>query len=318
MAGKIDLTGKLVTVLGGSGFVGSHLAQELMARGARLRVACRTTETAGRIKPLGNMGQVQLARFDMADAASLARVVAGSQAVVNLVGAFSGDLDAVQGRGAGLAAAAARAAGASAFVQVSAIGADSEGATAYARSKAAGEAAVLAAFPQATILRPSVLFGPDDKFLNLFGGLIAAFPVMPVFAPTARMQPLFVDDLAEAIANVLAEPAAHGGKTYELGGPEQVSVLELNQRIAAAAERQVLLAELPDGLSGLFAALTGWLPGAPLTRQQWQLLKAGNVVSGALPGIAALGVNPRPLALYLDRWMTRFRKHGRFRDRLSG
>lgn len=317
MAGKADLSGKLVTVLGGSGFVGRHLAQELLARGARLRVACRRTEVAGRIKPLGNLGQVQLARCDMTDAESIARVVAGSDLVVNLVGAFSGDLDAVQGSGAGRAAAAAAAAGASAFVHVSAIGADAEGATAYARSKAAGEAAVLAAFPTATVLRPSVLFGPDDQFLNLFGGLIALFPVIPVFAPQAKFQPLFVDDLAEAIANALVDPAAHGGKTYELGGPEQISVLDLNQRIAAAAERKVLLAEMPDGLSGLFATLTGWLPGAPLSRQQWQLLRAGNVASGQHPGIEALGVHARPLGLFLDRWMVRYRKHGRFEDRLA-
>lgn len=317
MAGKADLSGKLVTVLGGSGFVGRHLAQELLARGARLRVACRRTEVAGRIKPLGNLGQVQLARCDMTDAESVARVVAGSDLVVNLVGAFDGDLDAVQGSGAGRAAAAAAAAGASAFVHVSAIGADAEGATAYARSKAAGEAAVLAAFPAATVLRPSVLFGPDDQFLNLFGGLIALFPVIPVFAPQAKFQPLFVDDLAEAIANALADPTAHGGKTYELGGPEQISVLELNQRIAAAAERKVLLAGLPDALSGLFATLTGWLPGAPLSRQQWQLLRAGNVVSGQHPGIEALGVRARPLGLFLERWMVRYRKHGRFEDRLA-
>lgn len=317
MAGKTDLSGKLVTVLGGSGFVGRHLAQELLARGARLRVACRRTEVAGRIKPLGNLGQVQLARCDMSDPESLARVIAGSDLVVNLVGAFSGDLDAVQGRGAGLAAAAAARAGASAFVHVSAIGADAEGATAYARSKAAGEAAVLAAFPAATVLRPSVLFGPDDKFLNLLGGLIALFPVIPVFAPKARLQPLFVDDLAAAIGNALADPAAHGGKTFELGGPEQISMLDLNQRIAAAAERQVLLAPLPDALSGLIAALTGWLPGAPLNRQQWLLLQAGNAASGKLPGITALGITARPLGLFLDRWMVQYRKHGRFEDRLA-
>lgn len=317
MAGKADLSGKLVTLLGGSGFVGRHLAQELLARGARLRVACRRTEVAGRIKPLGNLGQVQLARCDMTDPESIARVIAGSDLVVNLVGAFSGDLDAVQGRGAGLVAAAAAKAGASAFVHVSAIGADAEGATAYARSKAAGEAAVLAAFPAATVLRPSVLFGPDDKFLNLFGGLIALFPVIPVFAPEARFQPLFVDDLAAAIGNALADPAAHGGKTFELGGPEQISVLDLNQRIAAAAERKVLLAPLPDALSGLFATLTGWLPGAPLSRQQWLMLQAGNVASGKLPGIEALGVTARPLGLFLDRWMVQYRKHGRFEDRLA-
>lgn len=317
MAGKADLSGKLVTVLGGSGFVGSHLAQELLSRGAWLRVACRRTELAGRIKPLGNLGQVQLARFDMRDADSLARVIAGSDMVVNLVGAFSGDLDAVQGRGAGRAAATAAAAGAGAFVHVSAIGADADGTTAYARSKAAGEAAVLAAFPTATVLRPSVLFGPDDKFINMFGALIAMAPVMPVFAPAAKLQPLFVDDLAAAIANALADPAAHGGTTFELGGPEQIAMLDLNQRIARAAERKVLFAPLPDGLSGVIAGLTGWLPAAPLSRQQWQLLKAGNVVSGTLPGIDALGVSARPLGLFLDRWMVQYRKHGRFEDRLA-
>ena len=126
-----------------------------------------------------------------------------------------------------------------------------------------------------------------------------------------RIRSAYVDDL-------LPDPAAHAGQTYELGGPEQISVLDLNQRIAAAAERKVLFAPLPDALSGLFAAVTGWLPGAPLTRQQWQLLQAGNVVSGTLPGITALGVNPRPLGLYLPRWMVRFRRHGRFRDRLAG
>lgn len=318
MTQTADLSGKLVTVLGGSGFVGAHLAQELLARGARLRVVCRSTETAGRIKPLGNLGQVQLARCDITDLPRLAQALAGSQAVVNLVGAFAGDLDAVQGSGAGRVAALAREAGATAFVQVSAIGADPAGATAYARSKAAGEAAVLAAFPQASVLRPSVLFGPDDQFLNMFGGLISTFPVMPVFAPDATLQPLFVDDLATAIANALADPASHGGKTFELGGPEVINVLDLNRRIAAAAERDVVLLELPDALSSLFATLTGWLPGAPLTRQQWLLLRAGNTASPDLPGITALGIDPRPLGLFLDRWMVRFRKHGRFEDRLAG
>lgn len=318
MTQRADLSGKLVTVLGGSGFVGTRLAQVLLTRGARLRVVCRSTETAGRIKPLGNLGQVQLARCDITDTDRLAQALAGSQAVVNLVGAFTGDLDAVQGSGAGRVAALAREAGATALVHVSAIGADPEGTTAYARSKAAGEAAVLSAFPQASVLRPSVLFGPDDQFLNMFGGLIAAFPVMPVFAPDAALQPLFVDDLAAGIANALADPGTHGGKTFELGGPEVISVLDLNRRIATAAERNVAFLELPDAVSGLFATLTGWLPGAPLTRQQWLLLRAGNTASPDLPGMTALGVDPRPLGLFLDRWMVRFRKHGRFEDRLAG
>ncbi|MEN9718387.1 MAG: hypothetical protein RIQ99_1265 [Pseudomonadota bacterium] len=266
------ISDKLIVLIGGSGFVGTDVTRP------------ETLEPA----------------------------LAGADAVVNLVGAFAGDLDAVMGRGAGRVAAAAAAAGASAFVHVSAIGADDAGATPYARAKAAGEAAVLAAFPTATVLRPSVLFGSDDQFVNLFAGLIAAVPVLPVFAPEARFQPLLVDDLAEAIAHALETPATHAGKTYELGGPETITVAELNQRIAVAQGRSVLFAPLPDALSGLIATLTGWLPGAPITRQQWLLLKAGNIVSDTLPGIDALGVTPRPLGLFLDRWMVRYRKHGRF------
>ena len=306
-----DLAGKVIAVVGGSGFFGAHLAQELLARGARLRVASRHPERAFAIKPLGNLGSVRLMRCDITRPESLAGVVAGADAVVNLVGAFAGDLDAVQGSGAGALAAAAKAAGAGAFVHVSAIGADAEGATAYARSKAAGEAAVLAAFPQATVLRPSVLFGSDDNFVNMFAGL-AALPVLPVFAPGAKLQPLFVDDAAEAVGNALANPAAHGGKTYEIGGPEAVTMVELNRRIAAAAGRKPLLVELPDAVSEGIATLTGWLPGAPISRQQWLLLKAGNVVSGQYPGMAELGAQARPMGLFLDRWLVRYRKHGRF------
>jgi uncharacterized protein YbjT (DUF2867 family) len=312
----MDLNGKLVVLVGGSGFVGRHLAQALLARGARLRVASRFPEHAMALKPLGNLGQVQLARCDVTKPDSLARVLAGADAVVNLVGVFAGDLDAVMGKGAGAVAAAASAAGAKAFVQVSAIGADAEGDTGYARAKAAGEAAVLAAFPQATILRPSALFGPDDKFLSMLAGF-TALPVLPVFAPEAKMAPLFVDDCAAAIGNALADPAAHGGKTYEIAGPETVTMAELNRRIAAACGRKPLLIELPDLVSEGFATLTGWLPGAPLTRQQWLLLKAGNVPSGKLPGCKDLGVAPRPMGLFLDRWMVRFRKHGRFADRAA-
>jgi uncharacterized protein YbjT (DUF2867 family) len=312
----MDLNGKLVVLVGGSGFVGRHLAQALLARGARLRVASRFPEHAMALKPLGNLGQVQLARCDVTKPESLARVLAGADAVVNLVGVFDGDLEAVMGKGAGAVAAAATQAGANAFVQVSAIGADAEGETGYARAKAAGEAAVLAAFPMATILRPSALFGPDDNFLNMLAGF-TALPVLPVFAPEARLAPLFVDDCALAVASALADPAAHGGKTYEIAGPEAVTMAELNRRVAAACDRKPLLLELPDLVSEGFATLTGWLPGAPLTRQQWLLLKAGNVASGRLLGCKELGVAPRPMGLFLDRWMVRFRKHGRFGNRAA-
>ncbi|MCZ8172306.1 MAG: complex I NDUFA9 subunit family protein [Brevundimonas sp.] len=309
------LEGKLVVLVGGSGFLGTHVAQELLARGARLRIASRSPERAFKLKPLANLGQVQFARCDMTRPESLARVLAGADGVVNLVGAFAGDLDAVQGRGVGTLARLAREAGAGAFVHVSAIGANAEGETAYAVSKAAGEAAVLAAFPTATILRPSVLFGPDDKFINMFAGLIAAAPALPVFGPEAPFQPLFVDDCAAAIATALAGPGQHGGKTYELGGPEVVTMLELNQRIATAQGRDPLFLPLPDAASAAFATLTGWLPFAPLSRDQWKMLKAGNVVAKKAKGIAALGITPRPIGLFLDRWMVRYRKHGRFGDK---
>ncbi len=312
MAGDDALMGRLVVLLGGSGFFGTHLAQELLARGARLRIVSRHPERAFRLKPLGNLGQVQFARADVTRPDTLGPVLAGADAVVNLVGAFAGDLGALQGDGAGLIAAAAKAAGAGALVHVSALGADAAAPTVYARTKAEGEAAVLAAFPNATIMRPSVLFGPDDHFINLFGGLIAALPVIPVFAPEAKLQPLFVDDAAQAVANALADPGKHGGKIYEIAGPEAIGMADLNRRIAAAQGRERLFIELPDVASGAIATATGWLPAAPITRQQWLLLKDGNVASGALPGLKALGIAPRPLGLFLDRWMVRYRKHGRF------
>ncbi len=307
-----SLSGKIITVLGGSGFVGHHLAQELLARGARLRIASRHPKKAFAIKPLGNLGQVQFAGVDVTKPASLAAVLAGSDAVVNLVGAFGGNLDALQGKGAGAIAAAAKAAGVAAFVHVSAIGADASSDVGYARTKGEGEAAVRTAFAEATIVRPSLMFGPDDKFVMMFGELISRLPALPVFAPEAKLQPVFVDDVAEAIANILADPAAHGGKTFELAGPEVITMLDFNQRLAAAQARSRTFIELPDGLSGLIASATGWLPGAPISSDQFKLLKAGSVASGSEPGIADLGVTPRPLGLFLDRWMTQFRKHGRF------
>ncbi|PNU02783.1 complex I NDUFA9 subunit family protein [Novosphingobium guangzhouense] len=311
-----SLSGKIVTILGGSGFVGRHLAQELLARGARLRIASRHPKKAFAIKPLGNLGQVQFAGVDITRADTLAAVLAGSDAVVNLVGAFAGKLDALQGQGLGDVAAAAKAAGAKAFVHVSAIGADAGSDVAYARTKAEGEAAVLAAFPEATIVRPSLMFGPDDNFVNMFGELISRLPVLPVFAPQAKLQPVFVDDVAEGIAEALSSAAAQG-KTFELAGPEVVTMQDLNQRIAKAQGRSRAFAELPDAMSGLIASTTGWLPGAPITSDQLKLLQAGSVASGSLPGLAELGVTPRPLGLFLDRWMVRFRKHGRFGSKVA-
>jgi len=303
-----DLDGKVVALVGGTGFFGRHLAQELLERGARLRIASRHPEKAFKVKPLANLGQVQAVAVDVTRPHTLEVALTGVDAVVNLVGAFAGDLDAVQGSGAGTIAAIARARGAHSFVHISAIGADAGSPVAYARTKAAGEAAVLAAFPDAVVLRPSVLFGVDDRFLNLFAGF-TVLPVLPVFAPGAQLQPLDVDDAALAVGNVLANAAgAYAGRTFEIGGAEVLSVIELNRRIARATGRSPLLVPLSDGLGKLIAAM----PLTPISRDQYALLRQGNVASPDMPGIADLGVQPRPLSLFLDRWLVSYRKNGRF------
>ena len=311
MAHRDPLADKLVVLIGGSGFLGTHVAQELLRRGARLRVAARHPERAIRLRPLANLGQIQFARCNAKDRRSLEAVLQGADAAVYLVGTWGGDQYELQAEGAGAAASIAAAQGASAFVYISAIGAEVDSESSYAATKAEGERRVLAAFPKATVLRPSILFGEDDAFLNMFAGLIARVPALPVFGSEARLQPLFVDDAAEAIANALAEPAKHGGKTFEIAGPEALTMRQLHERIAAAQGRKRAFLGVPGRAAN--SAASG--SGTPMTSDQWMLLKHGNVPSGELPGLKALGVNPRPLGLFLDRWMTRYRKHGRFGDK---
>lgn len=317
MARTDPLDGKLITLIGGSGFFGQHVAQALLERGARVRIASRTPEEAFSLKPLANLGQIQFARCDVTHEASLRHAVADAFGVVYLVGAFSGNLDALMRDGAARAAELAREGSARAFVYVSSIQLDAESEVDYARTKAQGEMLVREAFADATILRPSVIFGEDDNFLNMFAKLIAGLPALPVFGPDAKLQPVNVDDCADALANALADPGKHGGKTYELAGPDVITMRELHDRIAAAQQRSPGLMELPDFVSRLFAKATGWLPGAPLTLDQWKLLEAGSVATGDHPGIEKLGVTPRPIGLFLDRWMVRFRKQGRFGARTA-
>lgn len=305
------LEGKLVVMTGGSGFLGRHVAQALLGHGARLRIASRHPEKAHQLNPLANLGQLQLFRCDVTSPASVAAALQDADAVVNLVGAFEGDLMKLIATGAENVAKAAASAGVAAMVHVSAIGADLQSEAAYARAKAQSELDVLAAFPAATIVRPSLLFGEDDSFLSMFAGLIATFPVLPVFAPQAKLQMLFVDDAADAIAAALANALKHGGKTYEIAAPEAITMLDLQRRIAAAQGRDRSFIPLPDPVSRIFAAL----PGTPMGRDQWILLKQGNMASGQYPGIADLGVQPRPLDLFLDRWMVKYRKNGRFSQR---
>jgi len=309
MARKDPLDGKLVTLIGGNGFLGRHVAEKLLERGARLRIAARHPEKAYRLKPLANLGQLQFVRCNVANKASIAACVTGSDAVAYLVGTFEGDQEALQARGAGFAAEAAKATGADSFVYVSAIGADAnDEESEYSRTKGLGEELVLKAFPKATILRPSLVFGEDDNFINMFAGLVSTFPALPVFAPDAKLQPLWVDDAAEALANALADPGKHGGKTYELAGPDVITMEALYQSIAAGQQRKRGLIRMPDAFGALFAAL----PLTPMNADQWVMLRRGNVAGGKLPGFNKLGIAPKPLSLFLEDWMVRYRTHGRF------
>jgi len=303
-----SLSGQLVTIFGGSGYIGNYVAQALLQRGARIRLASRAPHKAQGLKPLANLGQLQFLPCDITREDHVVAALDGADYVVNLVGAFAGDLGTLMGEAPGVIARLAQAKGVHAMVHISAIGADAASPTAYAKSKALGESRVLAGFPKATILRPSIVFGPDDNFLNLFGGMIEMLPVLPVFGPEAKLQLVYADDVAEAVATALEHPEQHGGHTYELGGPEQLTMMDIHERIAEAQGRSRRFIAVPDGLSAAFAAM----PGTPMSRDQWTLLKPGSTVAPGARGFAELGIEPKPLGLFLDKWMLRYRKHGRF------
>jgi uncharacterized protein YbjT (DUF2867 family) len=302
---------RLVTLIGGGGFLGRYVTQELLRGGARVRVVERRPRDAWFLKPLGGLGQTQFVAGDVTRPQTLARALQGSDAVVNLVGVLKGDFQAIHVEGARNAAEAAAAAGATAMVQISAIGADPASASAYGRSKAEGEIAVQGAFPGATILRPSIMFGPEDQFVNRFAGMVAGAPVVPVLRGETCFQPVYVADVAQAVVAALADPATHGGHTYSLGGPDVMSMTALIRWIAEAIGRKPRLLELPDSLGGLIASF-GALPGAPITRDQWAMLQTDNVVPAGEDGLAALGVAATPLASVAPSWLIRFRRAGRF------
>jgi len=308
------LDGQLITVLGGGGFLGRYVVQRLLARGARVRVAQREPRAATFLKPLGGLGQTQFVAVDVRDAASVARAVQGSDAVINLVGAF-GDMQAVQADGAGHVAAAAKAAGAAALVHVSAIGADANSASAYGRSKGDGEAAVRKAFADAAILRPSILFGREDHFINRFATMMRMVPVVPVIAPKAKFQPVYVGDVADAVVAALSRDAA--GKTFELGGPQVLTMAELLRWIADATGRSPLFVDVPDFVASALASGFGWAPGAPITKDQWLMLQHDNVVANGAAGLAELGVTPTSLGSVADGWLVQYRRNGRFAELAS-
>ena len=299
---------RLVTLIGGGGFIGRYVAQELLAGGARLRIAQRDPREALFLKPLGGLGQIQFVAADVRKPETIARAVAGVDAVVNLAGSFS-DLDGVVAGGARAVAEAAASAGVSSLVHISAIGADPESPAAYGRAKAAGEAAVRAAFPAATILRPATVFGREDAFVNRFAAMIARAPVVPVLRSGARFQPVYVADVAQAVKAALGDPAA-AGQTLELGGPDVLTMGALIRWIAGAIGRDPAILELPDVVGGLIA-MGGFLPGAPITRDQWRMLQSDAVVTGA-DGLATLGITPTPMDAVAPGWLVRYRRHGRF------
>ena len=308
MAKTGPLEDKLIVLIGGNGFVGTHVAQDLLERGARLRIASRNPEKAFKLKPLANLGQLEFARCNAANQRSIEACVAGADAVVYLVGTFGSDQQALQADGAGHAARAAADTGAHSFVYVSAIGADATKETGYYRTKGEGEDQVLAAFPKATIMRPSVVFGEEAGMIPMFAQLVQTLPVLPIFGAESKMQPVWVDDLAKAIGNALADPDTYGGKTYEAAGPETLTMDEIHRDIAAAQGRSPVFFSMPDPLAKLFSKL----PMAPINGDQLAMLDAGSTATEGVPGLDKLGVETHPLSLFLERWMVRYRKHGRF------
>jgi len=299
---------RLVVMFGGSGFVGRYIAQALLAQGVRVRFAERDPRRAWFLKPQGNLGQTQFVAADVTKPASVAQAVRGADAVINLVGVLQGAFDKIHLQGARAVAEAAAAAGVPTLVHVSAIGADAGSPSAYGRSKGLGEAAVRQAFPAAVILRPSIVFGREDQFINRFAALIRMLPLLPVIRGATKFQPVYVGDVAQAAVKALLEPAAHAGKTYELGGPQVLTMAELNAWIAAETGRSPMMLPVPDALAKIMARL----PGGPMTHDQWLMLQRDNVVAPDAAGLAALGVTPTPLAAVAPGWLVQYRRHGRF------
>lgn len=292
---------KLVTVFGGGGFIGRYVCERLFEHGVRLRVVTREPRHANFIQPLGQVGQFGFVRADVTKPESVRHAAEGAWAVVNLAGAFK-QMGAVHAEGAKAIAQAAKEVGAKSLVHISAIGSDAGSEAAYARTKGEGEEAVRKAFPDATIIRPSIVFGAEDKLTNRLAGM-SRLPALPVIAPGARFQPVFVEDLAKVIAQATVDPLTHGGKTYEIGGPQVLTMRELTVEILKAAGRDPELVDVPGPVASAISWL-GFLPGAPLTRDQWLMLQRDNVASG--PGLEAFGIRPTPFGAVAPGWLGMF------------
>jgi len=306
-----------VAVAGASGFIGRYVVKRLATRGAVVAALVRDVERANFLRPMGDVGQVALVRAGLDDEGVLAAALTECDSVVNLAGILHEGgggrrFEKVHRDGPALLARLARAAGVRHFVHVSAIGADPASPSAYARTKGEGEAAVHAAFPEAVILRPSVVFGPEDQFFNRFAAMAQVAPALPLIGGGAtRFQPVYVGDVADAVIKALEEPAA-AGKTYELGGPKTYTFRELMELMLATINRKRRLVTLPFGTASLLGSILEKLPNPPLTRDQVTLLRRDNVVSPGALTLADLGIAPTAVEVILPSYMDRFRRGGWF------
>lgn len=312
---------RLVTIYGGSGFVGRYIAQRLAREGWRIRIACRRPNEALFICPYGTVGQIEPILCNIRNEASVRAAMRGADAVVNCVGILANRgpnrFDSIHVEGAGIVARSAAALGVGRLVHISALGADSSSKSGYARSKASGEAAVLAAFPEAMILRPSVIFGPEDQFFNKFAGMSVMSPILAIAGGETKFQPVYVDDVARA-AVLGVDGAAKG--TYELGGPDVETLREMMQRMLKVIDRKRPVVNLPYFLAAPVAALAdaaqavtfGLFTNRLLTRDQLRSLYTDNVVPPGAGDFAALGITPTPMSAIMADYLWRFRPNGQY------
>jgi uncharacterized protein YbjT (DUF2867 family) len=312
---------KLVTVFGGSGFLGRHIVRLLAKKGFRIRVACRRPDLAGHLQPLGNVGQITAVQANLRYRDSVDRAVVGADYVVNCVGILfengRNTFDAVQAFGAKAIAEAAKAQGAK-LVHISAIGADKNSQADYARTKAIAEETVLKAVKDAVILRPSIVFGPEDGFFNKFADMSRLAPALPlVGGGHTKFQPVYVADVAEAVVKgVVGE--IDGGKIYELGGPEVLSFKQCLQTMLKVISRSRPLVHLPWAIASLIGSVTSLIPfiDPPLTEDQVELLKSDNVVSDQAKSegrdLAGMGITPKAVETILPTYLVHFRPSGQY------
>src|SRR6056297_200461 len=312
---------KLVTIYGGSGFVGRYIARRMAKEGWRVRVAGRRPKRAIFVKPYGVVGQVEPILCNIRDDASVRAAMQGADAVVNCVGVLAesgkNTFEAVQAEGAGRVARLAAEAGIATMVQISAIGADTTGDSAYQRTKAKGESAVLEHMPNAVILRPSIVFGPEDAFFNRFADMTRFGPVLPVVGADTRFQPVYADDIAKAACLAIIGKATPG--IYELGGPDVNTFRELMQHMLKVIRRRRLIMNIPFGIAGLMGwsfdlvqTLSFGLIPPQITRDQVRSLRVDNVVSQEARGFSDLGIRPMAMEVVLPDYLWRFRPAGQY------